>query len=92
MRRRLTFSALNTRPQAGFEVRESEVTVGFLEEHRSQLIPGRPGTSLTAFAGQHRLWVEFVISTELEAEPFMERRELERIMQIVKERLLEMNI
>jgi hypothetical protein len=75
-------------PLAGFEVQENQVTTGFAQRTDPELIPGRAGTVLEAFAAKGRLWVSFVVTTDLEADPFAERAEIEELIELVKERII----
>ena len=79
-------------PLAGFEVQEDQITTGFSEKTVPQLIPGRAGTVLKAFAAKGRLWVGFVVTTDLEADPFAEREELEELIELVKEKMIKIEV
>jgi hypothetical protein len=76
-------------PLAGYEVREDTVTTGFLDRTYPELIPGRAGTVLKAFAAKGRLWVSFVVTTDLDADPFAVKSELEELIQVVEDRIVD---
>lgn len=78
-------------PLAEFEVQEDEdnVTTGFYEGSYIGM-DGRERIILDAFAARQRLWVRFVVVTDLEGNPFVERQDLEELIELVEERLLDM--
>lgn len=79
-------------PLAGYEVRDGEVIIGFLEGTFPAAGRVRGGNLLRAFVAKQRLWITFTFVTGFEGDPFIKRAELEELVELVKERLLEMNI
>lgn len=78
-------------PLAGFEVQEDEgnVTTGFCDGSYNDM-DGRERIILDAFAARQRIWVRFVVTTDLEGNPFAGREDLEELIELVRERLLDM--
>jgi hypothetical protein len=74
----------------GFEIQEDQVTTGFFEE-KAPFGDGRDRNVLQAFAAKGRLRVRLSVITYFdgsEGEPFAGRAELERLIELVKERLI----
>ena len=61
--------------------------INILDEDLSSIY-SREGTLIYAFAARGRFWITFIVLTDLEAEPFAERAQIEELIALVKERLL----
>jgi hypothetical protein len=77
-------------PLAGYEVQEDQnkVFTGFFEGTIPSVNGCREGTLLKAFAAKGCLWVEFMVDTDVEGDPFAGRQELEELLSLVAERLI----
>ena len=79
-------------PLAGFEIeQEDQVTTGFCETS-GPLWQGVERNIPEAFAARQRLWVHLTVITLVdegcEAEPFAGRVELERLIELAKEKTI----
>lgn len=72
--------------RVGYEVQEGKVTTGFHEEDYLEH-DGTERTVIRAFAARHRITVSFTVRTEHGAGPLVQRAEIEKLVELVKERL-----